>query len=299
MKKTTTNQATNNATITNLVDVSRVDEYLPKSFVDFKALALNDVVKNPIEFKNAVMIDCIKDLYEKSSDELNAHIVNMNKATATIKQAELDKKLGIYSSYDEKQVKTYTIAQKFMLDADMKRVDLQNKLDAYEDTFNEICNDAYKNMLSLVYENPTRLQNWILLKSICSGDFSKIANIFKPMLASAEKYRACKSKQIDEKSADFEKWNKNCCNLYSNFKKECESLFSLYNVKEDDEVLSMRSIRMNNGEYNNLSIMVSGLDIEMDANGKMKMTVKGAKSFNKMLAKVLVLKKQNVRLVIE
>lgn len=293
MKNTTT-------TIMTLVNLDNVSEYLSKGFEDIKTLKLDDVVKNPIEFKNVVIISALKDTLDNAINEYNAHVLNMNKSENVVKNAELDKKLGIFSAYDEKQMKTYNNAVKFLVDADMKKVMLQDKKEALTKKYNELTTKEYSEKLADIMSDATRLQNFLLIKSLVTGNYSKIANVFKPCLESARIYKACKARQIEEKEASYTEWEKTCKELYMSFKKECELLFNLYNcTEENDPYLSKRSIRMNSGELNNLATMVSGLSIDMNSDGVMKMSATSISTFNKVLVKVLIMKKQNIKLVLE
>lgn len=287
-------------TTTTIISTTTINDFLSKSFKEFQTLKLDKVVKNPVDFKNAVMMSCIDDSRTKATNELNAHIVATNKAEAVVSQADIDKKLGLFSAYNDKDMKAYNTACKFLVDAEEKRLELVEKREA----LTKFVNDNFDNsMITIVKDmtaSPIKLQNWLLFKSICSGDYSKISKIFEPVLKSAKIYRTCKARQIEEKSSEFNSWNDTCKNLYVSFKNECESLFSLYTCEDkEDSILTTRHIKMSAGEFNNLADMLSGLSVEIDDKGVMRLSATKMSKFNKVLVKVLVMKKQDIKLVIE
>lgn len=295
MKKTTnqTTTTTNQSIVSVYADnFKSIHDMLPKSVNEFVTINLENVVIEPLRFKNAVTLDVMRDMTNNLENEVDAFKLKMRNAEKLIKKYEMDKKVGTVATYSEKDIKKVNDAVKFLVDADDKLYKLQSKYDAYKKALSSVPESYLKYCDTLKKECADKmgvtLMNWLLLRSLCSGDVSTLSNIFKPVLEKASSYLTLKASE-NSTSDD-------CTASYKAYEVEAKNLFELFSVTDANPIFSKRTISMNNKEFNNMARLIAGLKVEMK-DGYLKMTTVSYGKFKDVLVRVLIMKKQNIKLV--
>lgn len=300
-----TNKTTNNETKTTLnvyttyVKTLFENGYVKKSLDDFGIISLENVIKNPIDFKNCVFLDVLDDCFVQAVKELNAHNTAKIEALTVVERAENAMKLDIFKTYNAKQIAEYNSARKFLIDSDAIKQELEKKLDQLEnavDSITKALGSDYDNMMKICSSGKEFL-HFMLFKGLASGDLSEIAPQFEDVLKRACTYTSYKA--IDHSNDDEKQVEETGKALYKEYKNTVDTLFNNYNMKDDSSaILCKRSINMNCTEYNNLALLISGLELKIDSKGKFKLEATKYKKFQKTIIKVLILKKQNVKLTL-
>ena len=255
--------------------------------LDISGLIFNSEKYNALNIKNLIIMNDIDHRYDllklkkvrifKELEEISLKIkkVKVEKLLMNdqVVLLDLEKKKELLEKEEAEVVEKLDIIKNIMLDLE-KYKDLA-------DTFNNL-----ENMTSQDYKMFKVIQVFL-------NDSRKVdlVRIFEPVIYAARDYSAI---DFSEKvSAEIK------TKYWKNYSKELDDFLKGFQVEKGSEVFfNSRTVSYNETEKRNISSMLSGMKIRMDANGQLFLTKDDLiKNLIPLLCNIIIMKKQGVKVV--
>lgn len=255
--------------------------------LDISGLIFNSEKYNALNIKNLIIMNDIDHRYDllklkrvrifKELEEISLKIkkVKVEKLLTNDQVAllDLEKKKELLEKEDAEVVEKLDIIKNIMLDLE-KYKDLA-------DTFNNL-----ENMTSQDYKMFKVIQVFL-------NDSRKVdlVRLFERVIYAARDYSAI---DFSEKvSAEIK------TKYWKNYSKELDDFLKSFQVEKGSEIFfNSRTVSYNETEKRNISSMLSGMKIRMDANGQLFLTKDDlVKNLIPLLCNIIIMKKQGVKVV--